>query len=108
MVQCKLCHISLVYSHDSVFNKMANKTYHIVGTILKANRITIETDKINTINTHIHDRSEKLEHPKGKWVTVSSMTDKTMAIIKRQQPLYVKLKIACHLKQEVNKGSLER
>jgi hypothetical protein len=36
------------------------------------------------------------------------MTDKTMAIIKRQQPLYVKLKIACHLKQEVNKGSLER
>ena len=45
---------------------MANKTYHIVGTILKANRITIETDTINTINTHIHDRSEKLEHPKGE------------------------------------------
>jgi len=32
------------------------KKYHTVGTALKFNRKTAEIDKIDTINTHIHDR----------------------------------------------------
>ena len=32
------------------------KKYHTVGTVLKFNRETAEIDKIDTINTHIHDR----------------------------------------------------
>ena len=33
---------------------MKNKKYHIMGTILKSNRIIVETNNIYTPNIHIH------------------------------------------------------
>lgn len=37
-------------------NKIINKKYHSVGTIPISNRKIVETDEINTLSTHIHDR----------------------------------------------------
>ena len=36
-------------------NKIINNKYHTVGTILISNRRIVDTDGINTLNTHIHD-----------------------------------------------------
>ena len=36
------------------YNKIENKQYHIVGTILRSNRIITETDNIHTPNIHIY------------------------------------------------------
>ena len=39
------------------FNQMKNQKYYTIGTILKSNRKIVETGKIDTPNTYIHDRS---------------------------------------------------
>jgi hypothetical protein len=36
------------------YNKIENKKYHIVGTILKSNKIITETGNIHTLNIHIY------------------------------------------------------
>ena len=40
-----------------IVNKMKNKKYQTVGTFPKIQWKIVERDKINTFNTHIHDRS---------------------------------------------------
>jgi len=39
---------------------MKNKKYHIVGTVPKYNIKIVERGKIDTFNTHIHERSLSL------------------------------------------------
>ena len=36
---------------------MKSKKYHTVGTFPKSNRKIVERGKIDTTNTHVHDRS---------------------------------------------------
>jgi hypothetical protein len=38
----------------TLYNKIENKKYHIVGTILKSNKIITETGNIHTLNIHIY------------------------------------------------------
>jgi hypothetical protein len=37
-----------------IYNEIKNKKYHIVGTILKSNRIITETGNIHTPGIHIY------------------------------------------------------
>ena len=39
---------------QDIYNEMKNKKYHIVGTILKSNRIITERGNINTPSIHIY------------------------------------------------------
>ena len=40
-----------------MYDKMKNKEYHTVGTVLKSNRKGIEIDQTDTTNIQIHDLS---------------------------------------------------
>jgi hypothetical protein len=62
------CHHQLVTKKiskcQSIHNEMKNKNHHIIGTILKLNRIITETGKIDTANIHIH---KIYEHKTPSW-----------------------------------------
>ena len=47
------CKINLKKWQD-IYNEMKNKKYHIVGTILKSNRIITERGNIHTPGIHIY------------------------------------------------------
>ena len=47
---------------------MKNKKYHNVGRFLKYNIKIVERGKIDTFNTHLHERSLSL----GIWIAIKS------------------------------------
>ena len=44
-------------SDDFNHNKRGEKKHHTVGTAPKSNQKIVERDKIDTLNTHLYDRS---------------------------------------------------
>ena len=60
---CYLCefvdlgYMPIIQNAFVYLKKMKNIKYHSVGTISTSNRKIVERGKIDTLSTHIHDRS---------------------------------------------------